>query len=104
MRFFQRFIPFVAVFLVLFSIQTTAAPKLASSESEGLVVVNINKATIEQLESLKGVGESKAQAIIAYRDDQGLFKSVDDLAKVRGISENTVDTLLEKNPGRLVLK
>ena len=40
---------------------------------------------------LKGVGEAKAAAIIAYRTENGLFKSVDDLANVSGIGPKTVE-------------
>ncbi len=50
-----------------------------------LAVVNINTATKEELTSLKGVGEKRAQEIINYRTKHGPFKSVDDLDKVPGI-------------------
>ncbi len=47
--------------------------------------VNINTATKQELTSLKGVGEKRAQEIIDYRKKNGDFKSVDDLEKVPGI-------------------
>ena len=47
--------------------------------------VNINTATQEQLETLKGVGPAKAKEIIEYRKKNGPFKSVDDLDKVKGV-------------------
>lgn len=50
-----------------------------------LAVVNINTATKEELTSLKGVGEKRAQEIIDYRKKNGNFKSVDELEKVPGI-------------------
>jgi competence protein ComEA len=50
-----------------------------------MAVVNINTATKEELTSLKGVGEKRAQEIIDYRKKNGNFKSVDDLEKVPGI-------------------
>ena len=50
-----------------------------------LGVVNINTATKEELTSLKGVGEKRAQEIINYRTKNGPFKTVDDLQKVPGI-------------------
>ena len=49
--------------------------------------VNINTATQEQLETLKGVGPAKAKEIIEYRKKNGPFKSVDDLDKVKGIGQ-----------------
>ena len=50
-----------------------------------LAVVNINTATKEELTSLKGVGDKRAQEIIDYRKKNGNFKSVEDLEKVPGI-------------------
>ncbi|HSX60457.1 MAG TPA: ComEA family DNA-binding protein [Tahibacter sp.] len=53
--------------------------------------VNVNTADAGTIASnLKGVGQSKAEAIVAYREKNGAFKSVDDLAKVKGIGEKTV--------------
>jgi competence protein ComEA len=50
-----------------------------------IAAVNINTATKEELTSLKGIGEKRAQDIIDYRTKNGPFKSVDDLEKVPGI-------------------
>lgn len=50
-----------------------------------LAVVNINTATKEELMTIKGIGEKRAQEIIEYRKKHGNFKSVDDLEKVPGI-------------------
>ncbi|PKG81718.1 competence protein ComE [Colwellia sp. 75C3] len=53
-------------------------------------VVNLNNSTFEQLVTLKGVGQAKAQAIIVYRKKVGAFKSIDELTKVSGIGEKIV--------------
>jgi len=54
--------------------------------------VDINKADAESLAAaLKGIGQSKAEAIVAYRDKHGPFKAVDDLTLVKGIGEKTVE-------------
>ena len=59
--------------------------------------VNINTADLETLVAeLKGIGPKKAKAIIAYRNEHGSFKSVDDLIKIKGISKRIVDQNREK--------
>jgi competence protein ComEA len=49
--------------------------------------VNINTATAEQLDALPGIGPTKAQAIIDYRNEHGRFSSIDDIQNVKGIKE-----------------
>lgn len=51
-------------------------------------LVNINTATIEELTAISGIGESKAQAIISYRNENGNFKSITDIMNVTGIGES----------------
>lgn len=54
--------------------------------------ININTADKEALMSvIKGVGEKKAEAIIQYREENGDYKSVDDLANVKGIGQTMID-------------
>lgn len=54
--------------------------------------VDINSADAQTLaEGLNGVGLSKAEAIVAYRDEHGPFSSAEDLAQVKGIGEKTVE-------------
>ena len=54
-----------------------------ASDSSGLV--NINTATVEELCTLSGIGESRANAIITYREQNGPFQSIEDIMKVSGI-------------------
>ena len=56
-----------------------------AASSAAYAVVNINTATKEELTSIKGIGDKRAQEIIDYRKKHGNFKSVDDLGKVPGI-------------------
>lgn len=55
--------------------------------------VNLNTATVEELDSVKGIGPSKAKAIVEYRNKNGQFKSVDDLKGVKGFGEKSVAKL-----------
>ena len=61
--------------------------------------VSINTATIEQLQQLNGAGPKKAQAIFDYRKQNGQFKSIDELQKVKGIGVK----FIEKNRSILTL-
>ncbi len=73
------------------------AQESAKIQVRDQATVNINRASEGELVSLDGIGSSKAQAIILYREMFGDFKTVDELAKVKGIGAKTV----EKNRGRL---
>jgi competence protein ComEA len=53
-------------------------------------LVNINKANSAQLQTLNGIGPSKADEIIKYRKAHGGFKSVDELVEVKGIGPKTL--------------
>lgn len=55
--------------------------------------VSINTATKEQLMNLNGIGESKANDIIAYRNQNGLFKSIEDIKKISGIGDKLFDKI-----------
>lgn len=55
--------------------------------------LNLNTATIEQLDALPGIGPATAKAIIAERDRRGRFRAVDDLLDVRGIGPAKLDAL-----------
>lgn len=61
-----------------------AAP---SDSSQSGALVNINTATQEELETLPSIGEVRAQAIIAYREEHGGFRTTDELMEVSGIGE-----------------
>jgi competence protein ComEA len=58
--------------------------------------VNINTADSATLQTISGIGESKAEKIIAYRNANGNFKSVDELVNVSGIGEKTLESIRDK--------
>lgn len=57
------------------------------------VKVNINTAGAEELQTLTGIGPVLAERIIAYREEHGPFRSVEDLLEVKGIGEATLEKL-----------
>jgi competence protein ComEA len=58
--------------------------------------ININSATAEELDSLSGIGPTKAQAIVDYRNQNGPFRTVDDLLNVPGIGPKTLETIRDQ--------
>lgn len=54
--------------------------------------LNLNHATQSELETLNGIGPSKAEAIISYREENGLFQTVEDVLEVNGIGEKTLES------------
>ena len=67
-----------------------AFPSTSESQSAH---VNINTADETTLMSLSGIGPSKAKAIIAHREEKGLFKSIEDIKEVTGIGDSTFENL-----------
>ncbi len=55
--------------------------------------VNINKASKEELQTLQGIGESTAQKIIDYRDQNGNFKQIEDIKNVPGIGDSKFEAI-----------
>ena len=87
MRVIRRLLTVLAAIVVF----ATIAP-LSSHGAEGGQRVDINSASVAELATLPGIGESKAKAIVEYRAVDP-FKTVDDLKKVKGIGEKTLDAL-----------
>lgn len=55
--------------------------------------VNINTASLQELQGIPGVGPAKAQAILEYRESTGLFQKVEDLKHISGFGEKTIERL-----------
>lgn len=76
-------------------------PAVAQSADAAMVSVNVNEASAAEMsEVLQGVGEAKAQAIVDYREENGAFGAVEDLAQVKGIGPSTI----KKNEARIALE
>jgi competence protein ComEA len=81
-------------------IYTTLLAALLSLPAWAAGPVNINTASAEEIaESLNGIGASKAEEIVRYRDEHGAFTDLDELVNVKGIGIRTVD----KNRDNIVL-
>ncbi|WP_201346841.1 ComEA family DNA-binding protein, partial [Lactobacillus nasalidis] len=67
----------------------SASSSASSASSASGELININTASASDLQKLNGIGEKKAEQIIAYRQEKGGFKSIDELKEVSGIGDKT---------------
>ncbi|MCT3045726.1 MULTISPECIES: helix-hairpin-helix domain-containing protein [Leuconostoc] len=80
--------------------ETSAAPVNNGSTSAVTTtdneVINLNTATVVELQTLDGIGVKKAEQIIAYREEHGGFKSIEEIKQVSGIGEKRFEALKDK--------
>ena len=79
--------------LLAAGVALAAFPSLGDDQAGLTGVVNLNTATVEELQLLPGIGEARARAVIAVRKQRGGFKSLEDLLQVKGIGEVGLDRL-----------
>ena len=81
---------------------TVNLPSDAGQQTEGTQEnaesgkINLNTADTETLKTLSGIGDAKAQAIIAWREENGSFSSIEDIMQVPGIKESTFTKIKDK--------
>ncbi len=74
--------------------QNSSNTKSDTNESVG--IININTADVDTLTKLTGIGESKAKDIINYRNQNGLFKSIEEIKNVSGIGDSTYSKIKDQ--------
>lgn len=78
------------------SVRAASESGKAQEENAAGSLVNINTATIEQLMQLPGIGQAKAEAIIAYRKESGGFKEIAELMQISGIKESIFEKVKDR--------
>lgn len=93
---------FTSLAIFIFSaVYAADKPSKAQEEKKAVnVIVNINKASVDEIATLPGIGEKTAKLIIEYRDKNGSFKKIEDIRKVKGVGEK----LFEKIKGNITVE
>jgi comEA protein len=83
-------VPLLLAVLVLMT-GMAQGPVVIAAQRSGPAPIDLNKATSEELQTLPGVGPALAGRIVEFREKNGPFRSVDELLKVRGIGEKSLE-------------
>lgn len=82
------------------ALDQSLAEALAEEEAKGVsehdALININTCDVSMLTTLNGIGEVKANAIIAYRQQNGAFTSIEQITNVKGIGEATYEKIKDR--------
>ena len=86
----------VTLMALALSVVVTSAQEGGARPAPGVSTgspINLNSATVPQLEALPGIGKATAERIVEYREKNGGFKKIEELMNVRGIGEKSFLTL-----------
>lgn len=83
-----------SLILIKNNVEVTGTGQIGTGTQEGKV--NINSATKEELMTLSGIGEARAESIIAYREENGPFQTVEDIMLVNGIKESAFTKIKDR--------
>lgn len=93
----QEFSSYVRQYALQVAMVSLLLPAIGASLSDAMASpINVNSASLSELESIKGLGPSKARAIISEREDGGFYHDANDLQKrVRGIGMKSVEKMVD---------
>lgn len=84
---------FVAALMLSVPMASLAVEGKPRPASAAVATVNLNSASAKELEALPGIGRATAGNIVAYRTEKGKFKTVDELLKVKGVGDKTLEKI-----------
>ncbi|MDR4504616.1 MAG: ComEA family DNA-binding protein [Candidatus Scalindua sp.] len=79
--------------LIFVALLSFAGSSVDAKENEQ---ININKATVKELLSLKGIGSKKANDIIVYRDEHGPYTEIEEIMKIKGIGDKMFEKIKDQ--------
>ncbi|MBW1799478.1 MAG: helix-hairpin-helix domain-containing protein [Deltaproteobacteria bacterium] len=81
------------VFFLVVALLTAFVPML---QAQDVAKININMATVDELQQISGIGKSIADRIVKYREEHGPFKSAEDIQSVKGIGAKKFEAIKER--------
>jgi competence protein ComEA len=88
----RKIIQILTIALAFTFLIGSIAPVLSAEQTE---MININTAGVKEIMKLPGIGKKKAEAVIAFRQDNGGFEDINDLKKIDGIGKKTFEKIKE---------
>ncbi len=85
----------MVILLICIAVIAWSAQPLMADGQQVRQLINLNKADVEKLTSLPGIGSAKARAIVSYREENGPFTSTEDLVAVKGFGSRLLDRIRE---------